>query len=123
MAVRVLIAEDEENIAESLSFILRQAGYEVSGVADGESALRQLRSDPPDLLLLDVMLPALNGFEVLNKLRAEPGLCNLPVIIVTAKAQLQDRELAASLGVQAYVTKPFSNRDVVDIVGRLTRCE
>ena len=87
LAARLLIAEDEANIVESLGFVLRGAGFEVNCVADGESALRQLRSDPPDLLLLDVMLPGMNGFEVLKSVRADPLLAALPVLILTAKTQ------------------------------------
>ncbi|NUZ07087.1 response regulator transcription factor [Piscinibacter koreensis] len=120
MTARVLIAEDEENIAESLSFILRRDGFEVDGVSDGASALNRVRGGRFDLLMLDVMLPAMNGFEVLKNLRADAALRDLPVVVVSAKAQAQDRELAASFGVQAYVTKPFSNREVVDLVRRLT---
>jgi DNA-binding response OmpR family regulator len=115
----VLIAEDEANIAESLSFILGREGHDVVTVADGEAALLRLRSGLPDLLILDVMLPGLNGFEVLKAIRADARLKALPVIVLTAKTQAHDRELAESIGVAAYVTKPFSNRDIVELVGRL----
>ena len=119
MAARVLIAEDEANIAESLRFILGREGYDVACVVDGESALRRLRSDPPDVLMLDVMLPGMNGFEVLKNVRADASLSALPVIILTAKTQAQDRRLAEELGAQAYITKPFSNREVVEQLRRL----
>jgi DNA-binding response OmpR family regulator len=119
LAARVLIAEDETNIAESLRFILERDGCEVACVGDGESALRRLRGGAPDLLVLDVMLPGLNGFEVLKSVRADPALRALPVIVLTAKTQAQDRRLAEELGAQAYVTKPFSNREVVELVRRL----
>ena len=119
MGARVLIAEDEANIAESLSFILGREGHEVATVADGEAALLRLRRGLPDLLILDVMLPGLNGFEVLKAIRADARLKALPVIVLTAKTQAHDRELAESIGVAAYVTKPFSNRDIVELVGRL----
>ena len=120
MGARILIAEDEANIAESLSFILGREGHEVVTAPDGEDALRQLRQRLPDLLILDVMLPGLNGFELLKTLKADARLKDLPVIVLTAKTQQHDRELAEAIGVAAYLTKPFSNRDIVDHVGRLT---
>lgn len=120
MGARVLIAEDEANLVESLTFILAREGHEVFSVADGEAALRRLRSDPTDLMILDVMLPRLNGFEVLKAVRSDPDLQGLAVIVLTAKTQLHDRQLAEAIGVEAYVTKPFSNQDIVEQVRRLT---
>lgn len=120
MGVRVLIAEDEANIVESLSFILGREGYEVATVADGEAALARLRVDLPDLMILDVMMPRLNGFEVLKTVKGDPRLQRLPVIVLTAKTQVQDRELAGAIGADAYMTKPYSNRDIVEQVRRLT---
>lgn len=120
MTTRVLIAEDEAHIVESLTFILGRAGYEVHSVADGEAALLRLRGkDRPDLMILDVMLPRRNGFEVLKAVRSDPRLQAIPVLMLTAKAQPHDRALALEIGVDAYVTKPFSNQDVVDQVRRL----
>lgn len=120
MAARVLIAEDEANISESLSFILSREGHTVSTVADGEAALQQLRHGLPDLLILDVMLPGRNGFEVLKAIKADVRLQSLPVIVLTAKTQQRDREMAESIGAAAYLTKPFANRDLVEQVRRLT---
>jgi len=120
LGARILIAEDEPNIAESLGFILGRAGHDVTTVPDGEAALHTLRRGLPDLLILDIMLPGLNGFEVLKAIKADARLQALPVIVLTAKAQQHDREAAATLGAAAYLTKPFSNRDVVEQVGRLT---
>lgn len=120
MGARVLIAEDEANLVESLTFILSREGHEVFSVADGEAALQRLRSDPPDLLILDVMLPRRNGFELLKVLRGDPALKPLPVIVLTAKTQAHDRQMAEAIGVQAYVTKPFSNQDIVALVKALT---
>jgi DNA-binding response OmpR family regulator len=120
LGVRVLIAEDEANIVESLTFILGREGFDVSTVTDGEAALRSLRHDAPDLLILDVMMPRLNGFEVLKKIRADALLQRLPVIVLTAKTQARDRETAIAVGADAYMTKPYSNREVVEQVRRLT---
>jgi len=121
MATRVLITEDEPNIVESLTFILNREGYEVSTVFDGEAALHRLHSDPPDLVILDVMLPKLNGFEVLKQVRSHPSLKALPVMVLTAKGQAHDRRMAEEIGANAFITKPFSNRDIIEQVGRLTR--
>ena len=119
MAARVLIAEDEPNIVESLSFMLRRAGYDVASAQDGEAALAGLRSQPAQLLLLDLMLPRLNGFDVLKELRADAALAATPVLVLTAKGQQQDRRLAEAIGADAFKTKPFSNSEIMDEVRRL----
>lgn len=119
MATRVLITENEPHIVESLTFILQRAGYQVSAVLDGEAAVRCLRSDPPDIMLLDIMLPKLNGFEILKLVKTDPALSSLPVLILSAKGQAHDRQLAKDIGADAFVTKPFSNRDIIEQVGRL----
>lgn len=120
MATRVLIAEDEPHIVESLSFVLQREGFSVVSVLDGEAALRHLRSDPPDLVILDLMLPRMNGFEVLKAVKSDPALQSVPVLILTAKGQAQDRRMAEEIGVDSFMTKPFSNRDIVAQVHRLT---
>jgi DNA-binding response OmpR family regulator len=119
MTTRVLIAEDEPHIVESLSFVLQRHGYEVASVFDGEAAMARLRSDPPDMMILDVMLPRLNGFEVLKQVKSDPALRAIPVIILTAKGQTHDRRMAEEIGVDGFMTKPFSNREIVDEVRRL----
>ncbi len=121
MATRVLIAEDEPNIVESLSFVLGREGFEVSAVLDGEAALEKLRSERPDVLILDVMLPRLNGFEVLKQAKADPSLRAIPVVVLTAKGQAHDRRMAEGLGVDGFMTKPFSNREIVEMVRRLVQ--
>ena len=118
---RVLIVEDEPHIIESLSFVLGREGFLVSSALDGEAAVEALRRDPPDLVILDVMLPRLNGFEVLKLAKADPALKSIPVIVLTAKGQQQDRRLAEEIGSDGFMTKPFSNRDVIDNVRRLIR--
>jgi DNA-binding response OmpR family regulator len=120
MASRVLIVEDEPNIVESLAFLLRREGYDVATAADGDAALAALRAQRPDLMILDLMLPRQNGFEVLKAVRADAALASLPVMILTAKGQAQDRRLAEGIGVDAFMTKPFANRDIIDEVRRLT---
>lgn len=119
MATRVLIAEDEPHIVESLSFVLEREGFAVRAALDGEAALRELRASAPDLLILDLMLPRMNGFELLKVAKADPALKSIPVIVLTAKGQAQDRRTAEALGIEEFMTKPFSNQDVVASVRRV----
>lgn len=119
MTVTVLIAEDEQNIAESLRFILERAGCAVRHASDGEEALSQTRASKPDVLVLDVMLPSLNGFDVLKTIRADAALKDIAVLVLTAKGQSQDRQTADALGADAFMTKPFDNSDIVNEVLRL----
>jgi CheY-like chemotaxis protein len=119
MATRVLIVEDERHIIESLAFVLESEGFEVASELDGEAGLRRVRADPPDVLVLDLMMPKLNGIEVLKAIKADPGLRALPVVVLTAKGRQQDRRMAEEIGADAFMTKPFSNREVVEAVRRL----
>ncbi len=118
--ISVLIAEDEPNIVESLTFLLEQEGYTVSAVANGDTALRVLQQAKPGLLVLDVMLPGRNGYEILKVVRADSRLSNLPVVVLTAKGQEKDRQTALELGANAFITKPFSNQDLVEQINRLS---
>ncbi|MCR9221257.1 MAG: response regulator [Alphaproteobacteria bacterium] len=119
MGARILIAEDEPFIVESLSFLLSREGHEVDAVDTGSEALRAVQRRRPDLLLLDIMLPETNGFDVLRRLRAAPGLEELPVMVLTAKGQEADRKRMMELGADDFVTKPFSNRDLLARVASL----
>jgi two-component system alkaline phosphatase synthesis response regulator PhoP len=109
----VLVAEDEANIVESLRFLMTKAGLQVRVASDGPSALRMVRESPPDLVLLDIMLPGCDGFEVLRAIRANPHYARVRVMMLTAKGREIDRAKALELGVDDFVTKPFSTRDVV----------
>lgn len=120
MGKRVLIAEDEPNLVESLSFILDRAGYDIEKALDGDAALQIIWTQALDLVILDVMLPKTNGFEILKKIRADQRLQSLPVIVLTAKGQSQDRATAEEMGADLFLTKPFSNKAVVDAVKDLT---
>ncbi len=120
-AGRILIAEDEPNIVELLTFVLERAGCEIRSVRDGEAAISLIRQDPPDVLLLDLMLPKKDGYEVLKAVRASTTNAALPVVMLTAKGQERDRRVAESLGVDMFITKPFSNQEVVDSVLKLVR--
>jgi len=115
----ILIAEDEPYIVESLGFVLTHAGYTVSAVRDGQAVFSAVSEQLPALLILDLMLPNKNGFEVLKQLRSDSRLKYIPVMMLTAKGQEQDKNTAEQLGVDAFMTKPFSNREVVDCVHAL----
>lgn len=117
---RILVVEDEPNIVESLRFILEQGGFDLDIVSDGREALRRLRAGSFAAMVLDIMLPGLSGFDVLREVRGDAGLAGLPVIVLTAKGQPNDREMAESIGVSAFITKPFSNAEVVEAVRRHT---
>ncbi len=119
MAVDILIAEDEPSILESLDFILRRAGWTISSVSDGEAALEAVRKLQPRMLVLDVMLPRRSGFDVLKQLRSDVATRSLPVLILTAKGQQQDRRTAQELGADGFVTKPYANAEVVGAVRHL----
>lgn len=119
MTRSVLLAEDEPHIVESLAFLLGRAGFAVSVVSDGEAAVAKATAETPDVLVLDVMLPGINGFEVLRRLRAEAGTARLPVVMLTAKGQREDRETARRWGADMFIAKPFSNAELVAAVTRL----
>jgi DNA-binding response OmpR family regulator len=120
VSTRILIAEDEPNLVESLSFILEREGCDVSAVFDGEAVLERVRADPPDVLILDVMLPKRNGFDVLHQIKTDPGLRRVRVMVLTAKCQESDRKAAENLGADVFISKPFSNQEVVEHVAQLT---
>lgn len=121
MAKRVLLAEDEPNIVASLTFLLERAGFAVASEINGEAALNQALADPPDVMILDVMLPGLDGMEILRRLRASGAARALPVVMLTAKGQREDRENALGAGADMFITKPFSNSELVAAVTRLAR--
>lgn len=119
LAIDILIAEDEPSILESLDFILRRAGWSIRSVTDGQAALEAVRRLRPRVVVLDVMLPKRSGFDVLKHIRADIETRGTPVLILTAKGQLQDRRIAEELGADAFVTKPYANAEVVDAVRQL----
>ena len=113
---RVLIVEDEPNIALSLEFLLQREGYETSTAVDGEEALALVRQVRPDAVLLDIMLPRRNGYEVCQAIKADPKLRAIPVIMVSAKGQEVEIQKGLELGAAAYVTKPFGNAEILEAV-------
>lgn len=119
MPSRILIVDDEPSIVISLEYLMRREGYEVAVAADGEAALAAVAARPPDLVVLDVMMPKVDGFEVCRRLRAEPAWRGVRVLMLTAKGREAELQKGLSLGADAYVTKPFSTRDLVAEVRRL----
>lgn len=119
MAGSVLLIEDEPNIIEAIRFILSRDGWRVDTHSDGRSAVDAVRSRKPDLIVLDVMLPNRSGYDILNELRADPEFVDLPVLMLTARGQKKDRELAEKLGASRFMTKPFSNGEVLETVRQL----
>lgn len=119
MPRHALIVEDEENILLSLEFLLTREGYAVTTAGDGAAALQAVRKQTPDLVLLDVMLPLIDGFEVCRQMRADPALRNTRIIMVTARGREAEVERGLSLGADAYLTKPFSTRELMDKIRAL----
>jgi DNA-binding response OmpR family regulator len=119
VSASILIADDEPNIVLSLEFVLRQAGFRVRTVADGEAALAAIAQQPPDLVVLDVMIPGRDGYAVCQEIRANPALRSMRIIMLTAKGGDVQREKGLSLGADEYVTKPFSPRELVERVRRM----
>jgi two-component system, OmpR family, alkaline phosphatase synthesis response regulator PhoP len=119
MPASILIADDEPNIVLSLEFILKQAGHRVRVAADGEAALAAVGEEPPDLLVLDAMMPKRDGFNVCGAIRANPAWGSVRILMLTAKGSDAERDKGLALGADDYLTKPFSNRDVVERVRQL----
>ena len=119
MRKRVLLIEDEPNIIQAISFILSRDGWAVDTHADGKTALDEVVRRMPDVVILDVMLPNRSGFDILRDLRADPATEDLPVLMLTARGQKRDRELAERYGASRFMTKPFANSDMLDSVREL----
>lgn len=116
MGRSVLVVDDETNIVMSLEFLMRQAGFEVRVARDGEQALEEVAKQAPDLILLDVMMPKRDGYDVCQTVRANPEWKNVRIIMLTAKGRDIEREKGLALGADDYITKPFSTREVVERV-------
>jgi DNA-binding response OmpR family regulator len=121
MAHRILIVDDEPNIVVPLEFLMRREGYDVAIAADGEAALAALAERTPDLVILDVMLPRMSGFDVCRRIRADARWRELKILMLTAKGRESEMQKGLELGADAYVTKPFSTRDLVARIRALLR--
>ena len=125
MGRKVLLIEDEPNIIEAVRFLLVREGWEVEAHSDGEDAVEVVLAQRPDLVILDMMLPGRSGMDILRDLRGLSDLNGLPVLMLTARGQARDRDLAEEAGVSRFMTKPFSNAEVLtavrDLVAQASR--
>ena len=119
MTKQVLIVDDEQNIAISVEFLMRREGFEVSVARDGEEGLAAIRGLRPDLVLLDVMMPKLDGFQVCKAVRGDPALAAVRIVMLTAKGRQAEIDKGLSLGADAYIPKPFSTSELVAKVNEL----
>ena len=119
MSGHVLLIEDEPNIIEAVRFILSREGWRVDTHSNGEDAVAVVREKSPDVVILDVMLPGRSGYDILRELREDPAMMSLPVLMLTARGQTKDREMAERAGASYFMVKPFSNADVLNAVRAL----
>lgn len=115
---KILIVEDEESLLKLESILLTSKGYEVQGVADGKAALEAVVSMKPDLVLLDIMLPEIDGFEVCRRIKADAATQHIPVIMLTAKKSREDMARGEQVGADWYITKPFKSAMVIETIQR-----
>ena len=119
MTKTILIVDDEPNIVISIEYLMKRAGYEVATAYDGQQALDFLADNSPALMILDVMMPNKNGFEVCKEVRADNRFADMPILMLTAKGREAEMNKGLSLGADAYITKPFSTHDLVERVKAL----
>jgi twitching motility two-component system response regulator PilG len=115
---KILIVEDEESLLKLESILLTSKGYDVRGVSNGQLALDAIKEDCPDLVLLDIMLPEIDGFEVCQRIKADPATKDIPVIMLTAKKSREDMARGEQVGADWYITKPFKSAMVIETIQR-----
>lgn len=116
---KILIVEDEESLLKLESILLTSKGYKVTAVTEGHAALREFASERPDLVILDVMLPGIDGYEVCRKIKEDPANSSIPIIMLTARKNTKDLERGLQAGADAYITKPFKSANLVGTIERL----
>jgi DNA-binding response OmpR family regulator len=119
MAKKILIADDEPNIVTALEFLLERAGYEVRTAGNGDEALGAIAQDPPDLVLLDIMMPVKSGYEVCKRIRDQPEWGKVKVVMLSAKGRDAEVTKGLAMGADLYVTKPFSTRELLSQIRTL----
>ena len=119
MTRKIFLAEDEPQIARLIEFKLKKEGYDVTWRENGEEALKAIKADKPDLILLDIMMPVMDGYEVLRRLKEDENLGDIPVIMLTARAQEKDVVKGIDLGAEDYITKPFHPAELLARVKRI----
>ncbi|MDO9068638.1 MAG: response regulator, partial [Deltaproteobacteria bacterium] len=113
MSKLIYIVEDERDIADLVEHYLKKDGFKSEAISDGQRALERIRRQPPDLLVLDLMLPGIDGLELCRILRSEPATKRLPIIMLTAKAEETDKIVGLEMGADDYLTKPFSPKELM----------
>lgn len=113
---RILIVEDEESLLKLETILLTVKGYEVSGVSTGYGALEKLSAEPFDLILLDIMLPDIDGYDVCRRIKEHPRHADIPVVMLTAKKSSEDQERGSTSGADAYMTKPFKSAMIIGVI-------
>ncbi len=117
---RILIVDDEQDIVESLSFMLQAKGYETICAYDGEEGLKLAKEINPDLILLDVMMPKINGYKICRLLKYDAKYKNIPIIMLTARSQENDKLIGEETGANEYITKPFEFNNVLEVIQKYT---
>ena len=115
----ILIVEDEESLLKLESILLSSKGYKVTGVRDGLAALSEIEKIKPDLILLDIMMPGIDGFEVCRRIKENPDTKDIPIVMLTAKKSAADQARGAEVGADAYITKPFKSLKIIDVISGL----
>lgn len=116
---KILIVEDEESLLKLESILLTSKGYAVNGVTNGQAALDAIASEKPDLVLLDIMLPEMDGFEVCRRIKGNPKTAHIPVVMLTAKKTAEDMARGEVVGADRYITKPFKSAMVIETMEQL----
>lgn len=116
---RILVVEDEESLLKLETILLTVKGYEVVGVQTGNHALMKVCDEPFDLILLDIMLPDIDGFEVCSRLKKDPHSSSIPIVMLTAKKNPDDQQRGVACGASAYLTKPFKSAMIIEVIEKL----
>jgi len=115
----ILIVEDEESLLKLESILLSSKGYKVTGVRDGLAAMSEIERGKPDLILLDIMMPGIDGFEVCRRIKENPDTRDIPIVMLTAKKSAADQARGVEVGADAYITKPFKSLKIMDVISGL----
>jgi len=121
MAKTILIIEDEVNLSELLKFRLEVNGYLVETAFDGEEGMSKIGTTKPDLVILDIMMPKVDGYEVLRRVKADPKTKNIPIIVLTARSQNKDMDQAKALNADSFISKPFEPKDLLKEIEKLLK--
>ena len=120
---KILVVEDEESLLKLESILLTTRGYKVTGASDGLKALTEIEKEKPDLVLLDIMMPGIDGFEVCRRIKENPATKSIPVVMLTAKKSSADQVKGAEVGADAYLTKPFKAGRIIEVIEELLKKE